>query len=79
MSRSGIGRDLILDSVERGPDLGENQPVGRALVDVRRVPVEDRAIFIDEGFDVAGELGAVTVHFDLLDFTHVLVSIDRRG
>lgn len=63
-----LWRELDLDGVERLADLRRNQAGRGRLIDVRRVPVEDGALFFDEFSDAARKLGAVTVHFDLFDF-----------
>ena len=59
-----------LDRVKRLANLGQNEPVGCGLVDVRDIPVENGAVFFNQAADIPGKLTALALQLYLLDLGH---------
>jgi hypothetical protein len=65
-----VPHEIPFDLVQDGPHLTNDQPIGASQVDVRYLPVEDRAIVFDQASEVGRYLLAATLQFNVFDVGH---------
>ena len=69
----------MLQRVQRLTQGVDDQPLRQALVDLRHIPSEDRAVLVDELPDVGDQLRPVRVYLELFDPRHAQPSGSGLG